>query len=210
MSDNNNTIMITIIPIEEDKILFDRDIENEVIDKNNTRKPEIKGILKNTTTPYNIAKDDKIKSDILELISILVVVIFVSPFVICDLVFGYTDDSCVDIYPENFHVMNMKIYLLVSGYCAIGIISSIFVKWYFVASGDIENNIVLFGLLSVVLHLSQLFLIIWNIMGAVIFWGTLNKRNLCSRSINTYLFVSLIIKLIVNFYNIMSTKNKNN
>ena len=80
--------MITIIPIEEDKILFDTDIENEVIDKNNTRKPEIKGILKNTTSHYNIAKDDKMKSDILELISILVVVIFVSPFVICDLVSG--------------------------------------------------------------------------------------------------------------------------
>ena len=208
MSNNTNTIMVSnLLYNEEYKNICASDIENVVVDKNNTNIsiPEFKCILKKTNNSEN---DVKIKSIILQLISILFVIIFVSPFVICDLVFGYGDDSCLYIYPENFNVMNMKIYLLISGYFTIGILSSIFINWYFVANGNIEDNIVLFGFLSIILHISQVFLVIWNILGAVIFWGTLNKQKLCSNNVNTYLFVSLIIKLFVNLCNIMATKNK--
>lgn len=207
MSDNNTKMMTTIIPIEEDTIIFDADIENGVTDKNNTSNPEIKGILKNKKTPYDIEKDDKIKSIIGQFIVVLIVIILVSPFIICDLVFGYTDDSCVDIYPENLSFMNMKIYLLVSGYFAISIITIIIANC-FISNGNEGDNIVIIAFLSIILHLSQVFLIIWNILGAVIFWGTLNKRNLCSKTVNNYLFLSLIIKLFINFCNIISTKNK--
>lgn len=72
-----------------------------------------------------------------------------------------------------------------------------------------DTNVILFSFLSIMKNLSQLFLVIWNIIGAIIFWGTLNQRELCSKNINTYLFVSLIIKLLVNFYNIISNKKKN-
>lgn len=197
------------MPHKEDTMIFDADIENGITDKNNIIKPEIKGILKNKKTPYDIEKDDKIKSIIGQFIVLLIVIIFVSPFIICDLVFGYSDDSCVDIYPENLSFMNMKIYLLVSGYFAISIITIIIANC-FIANGNEGDNIVIIAFLSIILHLSQVFLIIWNILGAVIFWGTLNKRNLCSKSVNSYLFLSLIIKLFVNFYNIISSKNKNN
>ena len=150
------------------------------------------------------------KSIIGHLIAILIVVILVSPFVICDLVFGYTDDSCVDIYPENMGFMNMKIYLLVSGYLAIGAISCIIINLYFAADDNIGENIIVVAFLSIVLHNSQVFFVIWNVLGAVIFWGTLNKHNHCSKSINTYLFVSLIMKLFANFCNIMANKDKKN
>jgi hypothetical protein len=207
MSDNNTKMITAITPIEEDTIIFDADIENGVTYKNNTSKPEIKGILKNKKTPYDIEKDDKIKSIIGQFIVVLIVIILVSPFIICDLVFGYTDDSCVDIYPENFNAMNMKIYLLVSGYFAISIITIIIANC-FISNGNEGDNIVIIAFLSIILHLSQVFLIIWNILGAVIFWGTLNKRNLCSKTVNNYLFLSLIIKLFINFCNIISTNNK--
>ena len=209
MSDNNTKMMTTIIPIEEDTIIFDADIENGVTDKNNTSNPEIKGILKNKKTPYDIEKDDKMKYIIGKFLVILILIIFVSPFIICDLVFGYSDDNCVDIYPENFNAMNMKIYLLVSGYFAISIIT-ILIANCFISNGNESDNIVIMSFLSIILHLSKVFFVIWNIIGAVIFWGTLNKRNLCSKSVNNYLFLSLIIKLFVNFYNIMSANNKNN
>jgi hypothetical protein len=199
MSANNNTKLISN---EEETFI---DIEKGLANNNNNIIHEIKCILKKTNSTES---DNKIKSIILQLISILFVIIFISPFVICDLVFGYKDDSCVDIYPENMGYINMKIYLLASGYFTLGILSSILINWYFVASSIIEDNIVFLGFLSVLLHLSQVFLVIWNILGAVIFWGTLNKQNLCSNNVNTYLFVSLIIKLFANFCNIMATKNK--
>jgi hypothetical protein len=207
MSANNTKLISIVVPVEEDKYSDDvPNLENGIVDKNNINIPEFKGILKKTN--YDIENDDKMKSIIGYLIAIIFVIILVSPFVICDLVFGYSDDSCVDIYPENMGFMNMKIYLLVSGYLVIGLLLCIITNLCFVAKDNTGDNIVLVAFLSIVIHISQVFFVIWNILGAVIFWGTLNKRNICSKSINTYLFVSLIIKLVVNFYNIMSTNNK--
>ena len=213
MSANNNTKLISIVvPIEEEKFIDDvtnsnavENLENGLVNSNIT---DLKGILKNTSREKE--RDNKIKSFILQFISILFVALFVSPFVICDLVFGYKDDSCVDIYPENMGFMNMKIYLLVSGYLAIGLILCIIINLYFVVNDNVGENIVLVAVLSIVLHISQVFFVIWNILGAVIFWGTLNKHNYCSNSINTYLFVSLIMKLFANFCNIMSNNDKKN
>jgi hypothetical protein len=215
MSANNNTKIVSIVvPIEEEKFIHDisnsstvENLENGLPEKNN-KIPEIKGILKKTNR--EIESDNKIKIFILKFISILFVALLVSPFVICDLVFGYKDDSCVEIYPKNMGFMNMKIYLLVSGYAALGILSCIIINLYFVASDNISENIIIVSFLSIVLYISQVFFIIWNILGAVVFWGTLNKHNYCSKSINSYLFVSLIMKLLSNFYNIMSTKDKKN
>jgi hypothetical protein len=218
MSANNNTKLISIVvPIEEEKFIDDvpnnntvENLENGLVNNNNDKNniPEVKSILKRTNR--EIERDNKIKAFILQFISILFVALFVSPFVICDLVFGYNDDSCVDIYPENMSFINMKIYLLVSGYLAIGLLSCIIVNLYFASDDNIGNNIILVAFLSIVLYISQVFFIIWNILGAVIFWGTLNKHNYCSKSINTYLFVSLIMKLFANFCNIMATKDKKN
>ena len=213
MSANNNTKLVSIVvPIEEEKFIDDvpnsnavENLENGLVNSNIT---DLKGILKNTSREKE--RDNKIKSFILQFISILFVALFVSPFVICDLVFGYKDDSCVDIYPENMSFMNMKIYLLVSGYLAIGLLSCIIINLYFASDDNIRNNILLVAFLSIILHISQVFFIIWNILGAVIFWGTLNKHNYCSKSINSYLFVSLIMKLFANFCNIMATKDKKN
>ena len=210
MSVNNNTKLVSIVvPIEEEKFMEDvpiNNMENGVSDKNYI--PELKSILKKTSR--EIESNNKIKAFILQFIGILFVALFVSPFVICDLVFGYKDDSCVDIYPENMSFMNMKIYLLVSGYLAIGVLSCIIINLYFAADDNIGNNILLVAFLSIILHISQVFFVIWNILGAVIFWGTLNKHNYCSKSINTYLFVSLIMKLFANFCNIMANKDKKN
>ena len=207
MSANNTKLISIVVPVEEDKCFDDvPNLENGIVDKNIIRVPEFKGILKKTN--YDIEKDDKMKSIIGHLIAILIVVILISPFVICDLVFGYSDDSCVDIYPENMGFMNMKIYLLVSGYLVIGLLLCIITNLCFVAKDNTGDNIVLVAFLSIVIHISQVFFVIWNILGGIIFWGTLNKRNLCSKSTNNYLFLSLIIKLFVNFYNIMSANNK--
>ena len=215
MSANNNTKLVSIVvPIEEEKFIHDvpnnntlETLENGLInnnDKNNV--PELKSILKKTSIEKE--NNNKIKAFILQFISILFVALFVSPFIICDLVFGYNDDSCVDIYPENMSFMNMKIYLLVSGYLAIGIICCIVTNLYLISNNDVAENIITVAFLSIILYVSQVFFVIWNVLGAVIFWGTLNKHNYCSKSINTYLFVSLIMKLFANFCNIMATKDK--
>jgi hypothetical protein len=47
------------------------------------------------------------------------------------------------------------------------------------------------------------FNIIWTCIGAVIFWAYLNKRE-CSNDVDNYLKISLIIKLIVVFIQLIT------
>ena len=194
-----------VASFEEEKYETHIDISEDV--EIDTRLPEFKGIIKPVRTKREIENDAKFQMNIINAFIIFIAAIFVSPFIICDLVFGYNDDSCVDVYPENISFMNMKIYLLVSGYFALSMITIILANC-FIANGNEGDNIVLIAFLSIIFHISRVFLVIWNIIGAVIFWGTLNKQNLCSKSVNAYLFVSLIIKLFGNFCNIMMSNNK--
>ena len=194
-----------VASFEEEKYETHIDISEDV--EIDTRLPEFKGIIKPVRTKREIENDAKFQMNIINAFIIFIAAIFVSPFIICDLVFGYNDDSCVDVYPENISFMNMKIYLLVSGYFALSMITIILANC-FIANGNEGDNIVLIAFLSIIFHISRVFLVIWNIIGAVIFWGTLNKQNLCSKSVNAYLFVSLIIKLFGNFCNIMISNNK--
>jgi len=194
-----------VASFEEEKYETHIDISEDV--EIDTRLPEFKGIMKPVRTKREIENDAKFQMNIINAFIIFIAAIFVSPFIICDLVFGYNDDSCVDIYPENISFMNMKIYLLVSGYFALSMITIILANC-FIANGNEGDNIVIIAFLSIIFHISRVFLVIWNIIGAVIFWGTLNKQNLCSKSVNAYLFVSLIIKLFGNFCNIMMSNNK--
>ncbi len=204
-----STINTSIVPVSSEEIFTD--VECGICEKKIITEDSLKGILKNNKKPKNNRnnKNNKNQETIIKLVIILLVIILVSPFIICDLVFGYTDDTCLDIYPENLELINMKTYLLVSAYYVIGVLIVLLINLNFTIHSD-DYKIIIFSFLSIILYISQLFLVIWNIIGGIIFWGTLNNQNLCSKSINTYLFVSLIIKLFVNFSNIMMTKNKKN
>ena len=198
----NTKFSAVVSPSISDKYV---DVNPKADIENNIKLPEGKGILKNKN--QDMENDVKFQMNVINMFIIFIAAVFVSPFIICDLVFGYNDDSCVEIYPENLSFVNMKIYLLVSGYFAISMLTIIMINC-FIANGNEGDNIVIIAFLSILFHISRVFLVIWNIIGAVIFWGTLNKQNLCSKSVNAYLFVSLIIKLFGNFCNIMMSNNK--
>ena len=196
---NNMKLHAIIVPAEEEKFA---DIEQGV------DTTTAKSIIRNMKSSQELEAENEIKIRIVKFVSILFISIFASPFIICDLIFGYSDDSCVDTYPENLNLVNMKTYLLVNAYYTIGFLTILFINLCFISENN-DTAVILFSILSIMKNLSQVFLVVWNIIGAIIFWGTLNQRELCSKSTNTYLFVSLIIKLLVNFYNIFSNKKKN-
>ena len=202
MSSNHNNMKLhaIVVPIEEEKFT---DIE-----RCDAADATTKSIIKNTRSSQELDADNETKIRIVKIVAMLFITIFASPFIICDLIFGYSDDICIDTYPENLNLVNMKTYLLVSSYYTIGFLTTIYINLCFISENN-DTNVILFSFLSIVKKLSQVFLVIWNIIGAIVFWGTLEQGELCSKNINTYLFVSLIIKLLVNFYNIFSIKKKN-
>ena len=204
MSANHNNMKLhaIIVPIEEAKFV---DIEQCASAE---QCANAKGIIKNMKSSEELHHDNETKIRVVKMVAILFISIFASPFIICDLIFGYSDDSCIDTYPENLNLVNMKTYLLVSSYYTIGFLTVIYINLCFMSENN-DTNVILFSFLSIMKNLSQVFLVIWNIIGAIIFWGTLNQRELCSKNINTYLFVYIIIILLVNFYNIIRNKKKN-
>jgi hypothetical protein len=186
---------------EEEKFT---DIE-KCCDNDNNNESQLKSILKPTLSSEN---NVKLKINIIKIASIIFISIIALPFIICDLSFAYNDDSCVEIYPKYIIFMNMKTYLLVSGYYTIGLMCVIICNLQFLSIENKNSNVIFMSFLSVIINVSKVFLVIWNTIGAFIFWGTLYQVEKCNTIVYNYLFISLIIKLFGNFCNIMATKNK--
>jgi hypothetical protein len=139
----------------------------------------------------------------------IIILLLCSPIIICDVYFAYTDETCVNEYPANLE-LNLKQYLFISALSTFININAymLFIK-YFVRT-EYNNN--LFWVLSVGVFISllALFSLIWNILGAVIFWGSIYATNHCSKQVSTYIFVSLIIKFVLTVNTYKATKNSVN
>jgi hypothetical protein len=139
----------------------------------------------------------------------VIILLLCSPIIICDVYFAYTDETCVNEYPANLE-LNLKHYLFISALSTFININMymLFIK-YFVKT---EYNKNLFWVLSVGVFISllALFSLIWNILGAVIFWGSIYSTNHCSKQVSTYIFVSLIIKFVLTVNTYKAAKNSVN
>ena len=155
-------------------------------------KQELKSILKK---PY---KERPYAVHIIKYMISFVTFLLCFPIVICDMYYGYSKDSCVEEYPAKLNI-NMKIYLVVCAYtnmlimvlviCSISCLSRRNSRSMHLYMVTVPKLIVTYG---------SLFLLAWNIIGSVIFWGMLYNKNLCSSNISTYLFVTLVVKLVCN------------
>ena len=185
-NENTNQPLNTMLNTESHII----NIENE------SRELErLKSILKNTQVESE--DDAKLAENIIKIAVSLLCIIILAPIIICDLYYGYTDNSCVQTYPENLNI-NMKIYLLVSAYTEIGILITCIAGICFVSSKSIDKMNIYVLLPTAIIIFICLFSIIWNIIGAVVFWGNIYNSGNCDKNVSTYLFVTLIIKLVGN------------
>ena len=91
-------------------------------------------------------------------------------FITCDLYFGFNNQNIC----KNNKFINLNNYLIISGYSRL-----IFLIYY--------------------LFIFLLFLIVWDIFEAIIFLGGNYNQDDCNGSISTYIFVSLIIKLLTTW-----------
>ena len=154
--------------------------------------------------------NNRINNNEEKIVKMFIIIIFIiigAPIVICDLYYGYTDNSCINDYPNGLNI-NMKIYLLVNGYYGLTIISLISLFIACISTKNIEDNILLIVISKITPTIFVLFITVWNIIGSVIFWGKLYKEGNCDKNISTYLFVTLIIKLLGNTCTINNMINK--
>jgi hypothetical protein len=155
-------------------------------------KQKLKGILKR---PY---KGGEFTPHVIKHMLSFVPFLACFPIVICDLFYGYNKNSCVEDYPHNLNI-NMKIYLVVGAYTSMLIMGLVVCSMS--RGSNRDNNSIHLYLVTVpklIITYGSLFLLAWNIIGAVLFWGLLYNKNLCDSNTSTYLFITLIIKLVCN------------
>jgi hypothetical protein len=184
------------------------DIEKCCDNDNNNNESQLKSILKPTLSNKDYNNNLKLQINIIKIASIIFIFIISIPFIICDLYFAYNDDSCVEVYPKYIIFINMKAYLLVSGYYTIGLMCALICNLQFLSIENKNSNVIFMSILSVIINVSKVFLIIWNTIGAFIFWGTLYHVEKCKTIVYNYLFVSLVIKLLAILFHIITNKNK--
>jgi len=139
------------------------------------------------------------KSILYNKLSYIIILMIISlPISICDIYYAYNDNSCIKIYPKNLNI-NMKLYLLISGYSCVFIL---LISSYHVYCLTNKNDNKIANVCKIIQYilfvLSCMFSICWNIIGSLIYWGNLYNSYLCDVNISTYLFISLIVKIFGN------------
>jgi hypothetical protein len=127
------------------------------------------------------------------------------PIIVVDLYFGFTDTSCVKTEPDGLDI-SMKLYLLVSGFFNMGIMLAYIASiCLFAEKDDIScSRSMCCAYLTGAIGL----LTIWNILGAIVFWGTIYGEKICNKNVSTYIFGSLIIKLIGNLVALLNNRSE--
>ena len=190
---------------------IDIDIENGL----KTSLSNISLTVNNTNTNANTVNNKKynifFKNCGLKFVFWLVIMIVIFPIPFCDLYYGYTDNSCVNEHAGKLAI-NLKDYLLVYGYTIMSVLSFLSIGLCFTDIFDdgIKKPICLeYGECLIIngCFLIGIFINVWNIFGAIIFWGFMDI-NKCSNGTYNYVFTSLILKIISNVYFTLHRDNK--
>jgi hypothetical protein len=134
-----------------------------------------------------------------------VIVIFLTPLMVCDLYYGFSGDECLDEYPEQIH-LNLKKYLLVCGFLSLFNMIYMIISTSLISQNDEMNTIIMVINVGVSFSMGVL-LLVWNIIGAIIFWQFIFPEHSCNESLTNYLFTSIIIKLVITWVSFASRKN---
>jgi hypothetical protein len=135
-----------------------------------------------------------------------IIIVFTCPIAIADIVYGARNDECLNEYPDSLH-LNMKKYLIVSGVMTLVTGLYMIVNVCYI----LENNkitIAMMVLNLIFMMLMSIFSVIWNILGAIVFWKFIYPEGQCNEDVSSYLFASLVIKLVFTYMNMISAINR--
>ena len=170
---------------------------------NNSEKTVLKGILKKSN---DVDYETRTGLMVIKLCTTLLMIVLMTPIIVCDLYFGFSHDSCINEMPDGFNY-TMKLYLLVSGFMGLSWLLFIICTTcsLSIRNDNNQTSIICAGCIGLIV---LIFSLIWNILGAVTFWGSIYKGGHCDSETSTYIYVSLIIKLIGNLIALQQNSNK--
>jgi len=147
----------------------------------------------------------------IKLLISLLVLAFGSPFVVCDLYYAHTDETCVHNPTKKLN-LDMYQYLLISGYggvCFLGfVVFAIFISKRPDLGSKKSNDddcVILF--VQILKILTLLFSTAWVVVGGIIFWHEIDNST-CSKPVYNYLTASLVLKIVSVFFTWRDMSNK--
>lgn len=132
-------------------------------------------------------------------------------FIVCDIYYALNDHSCVNQNVPRIN-LNLKTFLLVRGFALLGLIFNVMIILCIISNSFIQSYTCIkffIGIQLSIIVFTCLFLLAWNVIGAIIFWGYMDTSK-CSDPIYNYTFVSLVIVFISSGCNTLSLMTKNN
>ncbi len=132
-----------------------------------------------------------------------VMIILYTAFIVCDIYYAFNDHSCVNQSVDRIS-LTLKTFLLVRGFMLLGLISSLLTVLCTIT--PYTFNFCTCAQISIFV-LASMFLLAWNISGAVLFWGYMDTDQ-CDNPVYNYVFASLIIIFVASFGNLVSSNKK--
>jgi hypothetical protein len=184
--------------------VVDNDIEtgSNSSSNNSSEKAVLKGILKKS---HDVEDETRTGLMIIKLFTTLLMIVLMTPIIVCDIYFGFSDNSCINEMPDGLNY-TMKLYLLVSGFMGLSwLLFIIYTTSSLSINNDNTTSIICAGCIGLIV---LIFNLIWNILGAVTFWGSIYKGGHCDSKTSTYIYVSLIIKFVGTLISLQQNSNK--
>jgi hypothetical protein len=184
--------------IESQKIpIINRDYEK--LNKTKQQVENLVGILKKYQD--NDIQTEEALNFCVSISIILIILLITIPLVIIDLYYAFSDHSCLK--HSTIPVINLFIYLLISGIYTTGEVIMMFITLY-TSCKKIDN-------IKTIIHIklyTTIFGFVWTLIGAVMFWKSFDYHNSCDNGIYKYLFVQIIIKCVLTVINFKRICNK--
>ena len=209
--DQDRLSSVVLSEHSSDSIMSASDIEAQIDisqeDKNNEKEKEILKIISQNKTQIksilkiqpSVEENRMLEKKIIVCCIWIITIIIYLPMIICDVYYAYNDETCVNKYPADIDI-NLKQYLLVSALSTFIMINTYIIITNYSINNQYNQNICFLFSTCVFMSLLGLFVLVWNILGAFIFWGSIYGKGYCSKHLTTYLFVSLIIKFALSAY----------
>lgn len=180
-------------------IAIDVESQENIQDKNinNNLSTPLRGILKKSSDYSEEIRLYNIK--VIKIFNLIALFIVSIPIIFCDIYYGYSNSNCINKNPNYINV-SLKLYLLLSGFINILllILSSLIIIFIDIIIQDHYSKEIICAIKTIGKYMLGMFNILWNIIGSVIFWGYYYEQDNCNAEISTYLFISLLIKLLAS------------
>jgi hypothetical protein len=187
-SDNESRLSSIAIDVESQESISNKNQDTNL-------STPLRGILKNSS---DFSKENTLfYTKAVKIINVLTLFIICIPIIFCDIYYGYSKKKCVDINPDYLNI-SLKLYLLLSGFMNIFLLmlASIIILFDDINLTNHFYNELICIIKKNGTYIFGMFSLIWNIAGSIIFWGYYYENDMCDKYVSTYIFISLLIKLL--------------